>query len=36
MHLLQQLDGHLGVNLGGLQLGVAEQFLYDPHIGPML
>lgn len=36
MHLLQQLDGDLGVNLGGLQFGVAEQFLYDPHIGPML
>lgn len=36
MHLLQQLDGDLGVNLGCLQFGVAEQFLNDPHIGPML
>lgn len=36
MHLLQQLDGDLGVNLSRLQLGVAEQFLNDPHIGPVL
>jgi hypothetical protein len=30
----QALLADVSVDLGGLQTGVAEQFLYDPEVGP--
>ena len=36
MHFFQPLPGHVRVNLGGGNVGVAEQFLNHPQVGAVL
>lgn len=36
MHLFELSDGDLGVNLGGVELGMAEELLDVADVGPVL
>ena len=36
MQRLEPLSGHMGINLGGGNVGMSEQQLHDPQIGAMI